>query len=811
MSDRISGALFIVFLILIFSLSARSQRPPTESGVVTGRVLEKETGSAVPYAYVLLMDSLHQKMVTGVISDSSGNFQFGKVSSGSYYLEVRFVGYETIRSRNFTIDRKNTSIDLGQILLPFSAALMEEVTISGERNMMITRIDRKVFNVEKDLLAQTGTVTDVLQNIPSVSVDIDGNITLRGAGNVTILINGRPSVMGASTTLEQMPASMIEKVEVITNPSAKYKPDGTGGIINIILKKEQKGGYNASLSVNAGNYDRVNTTLLGNYSTGKFNLFGSYGFRQDYRKRTSSINSETIDTVVPSSTFMVQSSEGKARPKSHLARLGVDWTPDGKNSAGVSGTLNYRSVKRDDFTDYLYQNDTMAVTEDFTRSMNGEESETDVSLNGYYEHLFNKATESKLRFDADFQHEAENESDDYTDDYIYPARPETMSRAERKNKVSETNVSLTYNRTLWQKTELETGYEGNFEITDQNQQVYDYEPDSAIWKVDPDQENRYHSDQSVHALFATFSRSGDRFSFMAGLRAEQALNNLDFLTLDTTAGNRYFALYPTLHLGYTQGKGEWQLNYSRRVNRPDGEDMNPVPEYRDPRNIFVGNPDLKPEDIHAIEAGFSFRNDNLTLVPTLFYRIKVNGFSMVSYTQNDTVLVTTIDNVASDQSAGLDLSGTWKPASFLNLNGGLSGFYSTLDASNIGYSSKQSTFSWNFKLNASFTITKTTLFQINGQYRSEMLTAQGTRSPFWVVNLGFRQDFWKKKLSLVLTASDLFSSMRMQSRINSPELVLESTRKRDGLVVYGGVVFNIGSKGKKAKEAKFEYDNSQGD
>jgi outer membrane receptor protein involved in Fe transport len=733
------------------------------------------------------------------------------VHSGRYYLETSFIGYEKWQSSYFTIDRKHPSFHAGNIPLPFSAANLEEVTISGERNMMITRIDRKVFNVEKDLLAQTGTVTDVLQNIPSVSVDIDGNITLRGAGNVTILINGRPSVMGASATLEQMPASMIEKVEVITNPSAKYKPDGTGGIINIILKKEQKGGYNASLSVNAGNYDRVNATLLGNYSTGKFNLYGSYGYRQDYRKRTSTVNSESIDTVAQSSTFMVQNSEGNARPRSHLARLGADWTPDGKNSAGLSGTMNYRTVTRDDITGYLYQNDTLAVTEDFTRSMNGEESETDVSLNGYYEHLFDKETDSKLRFDTDFQHETEDEDDNYTNIYTYPLLPETMSRAERKNKVSETNILVTYNRPLWQRTELETGYEGNFEITDQNQQVFDYDPDSAIWKVDPDQENRYHSDQSVHALFTTFNLSGDRFSFMAGLRAEQALNNLDFLTLDTTAKNRYFALYPTLHLGYSQGNGEWQLNYSRRVNRPDGDDMNPVPEYRDPRNIFVGNPDLKPEDIHAIEAGFSFRNDQMTLVPTLFYRIKVNGFSMVSYSLNDSVLVTTIDNVASDQSAGLDFSGTWKPVSFLNLNGGLSGFYSTLDASNIGYSSKQSTFSWNFKLNASFSITKTTLFQLNGQYRSEMLTAQGTRSPFWVVNLGFRQDFWKKKLSLVLTASDLFSSMRMQSRINSPELVMETTRKRDGLVVYGGVVFNIGSNGKKAKDAKFEYDNSQGD
>jgi outer membrane receptor for ferrienterochelin and colicin len=243
------------------------------------------------------------------------------------------------------------------------------------------------------------------------------------------------------------------------------------------------------------------------------------------------------------------------------------------------------------------------------------------------------------------------------------------------------------------------------------------------------------------------------------------------------------------------------------VNRPDGEDMNPVPEYRDPRNVFVGNPELKPEDIHSVECGYSYKNQALTVVPTLFYRYKVNGFTMVTYSQSDTVLVTTIDNLDSDQSAGLDLSGTWSIAKIASINFSASGYYSKIDASGIGYGSDMSTFSWNAKVNAMINVTRSTIIQANGQYRSEVLTAQGYRLPTWVVNLGVRQDLWKKRLSLVATVSDLFKSQVNRTSVNTPVLVQESMRRRDGQVFYLGAVFNFGSNGKKVKDPKFEFDN----
>lgn len=774
---------------------------------MTGRIMNSQSQSPVEYANIILTDTLTKAMVTGIVSDSNGYFKMSNIPFGTYFVEYSFIGYEKQRTKAITLSRKHPRTDLGDLNLNLSAISMNEVTVTAERNMMITKIDRKVFNVQKDIQAQTGTVSDVLQTIPSVSVDMDGNISLRGSGAVTILINGRPSLMATAANLEQMPASLIEKIEVITNPSAKYKPDGTAGIINIILKKEQKSGFNSILGANAGSNSRFNANLQLNYNTGKINLFGSYGYRQDYRWRSSQTNSQTIDTATGNSVFLTLSSEGNARPHSHLGQLGIDWNISNRDFAGLSGTANIRNVKRSDITESLYQDTSRVTTEQFSRYHDGAENETSLGLKASYGHVFDKEQEHELRADFEYQRDAESEDDNYTNTYTIPLYPDATSRSFAENSEQNFNLSVNYNRPLWKGASLEAGYEGNMQLTDQEQDVESWDPASGQWTTDTTQGNSFYANQTVHALFTTLSCGWGKFSMMAGLRAEEALLDLQFRSLDTAAGSDYFSLYPTLHLSLSSGKNEWQLNYSRRVNRPDGEDMNPVPEYRDPRNIFVGNPDLKPEDIHSVELGYSLRLENLTLVPTLFYRYKVHGFTMVTSSLNDSVLMTTIDNLATDQSAGIDLSGTWQIASFANINFSASGFYNQIDASNIGYAADKSAFSWNAKLNAALNITKTTLFQLIGQYRSQVLTAQGLREPSWVINLGFRQDLWKRKISLIATISDLFDSQTMKSKINTTTLIQESTRRRDGRVFYAGFVFNFGSKGKKAKETKFEFDN----
>ncbi len=777
------------------------------NGIITGRVIDIQAGTPVEYANIILLDTATAKLVAGVVSDSSGLFRMNNVPMGTFFLEYSFIGYVRQRTKAITLTRKNPRLNLGDLPIAYSAVTMGEVNVTAERTTMITKIDRKVFNVEKDIMAQTGTVTDVLQTIPSVSVDMDGNVSLRGSENVTILINGRPSLMSGAANLEQMPASMIERIEVITNPSAKYRPDGTAGIINIILKKDRKAGINSTLGANFGDYGRFNTNLQLNYNSGKVNLYGSYGYRQDHRIRTSSLTSQTIDTATGNSTWLIQNSSGTMKPHFHLAQLGADWNVSSKDVVGISATYSYRVFNRSDVSANTYKDSALVPTEIFNRTLDGRENENGYGVKGYYEHTFNKEDEHLVKIDFEYQDDTEKEDDYWTNDYTLPAYPQSKDHSLATNRDQEINISVNYQRPLWENASLEAGYEGNIPLTTRDQQVWHQYADSAVWIEDTEQRNMFYANQAVHALYATVSWQWKKFSVLGGLRAEDAPTYLEFKTIDTTVNQNYFALYPTLHMGITSGKNEWQLNYSRRVNRPDGEDMNPVPEYRDPRNIFVGNPELKPEDIHSIEFGYSFKHEGLTVVPSLFYRYKVNGFSWVTHTENDTILVTTIENIATDQSAGLDLSGTWQIRKIAGINFGASGFYNEIDASNIGYSSHKAAWSWNAKVNASFSITKTTFFQFNGQYRSEVLTPQGFRRPTWVINLGFRQDFWKKKVSLIATISDLFNSQVWKTSINTPELVSESMRKRDARVFYVGFLINVGTSAKKSKEPKFEFDN----
>ena len=715
---------------------------PYNKGIVIGKVSDEQSKSPIEYTNIVLRAMPSDSMLTGTVTDRNGSFKIKDVPYGTYIIEYFFIGYEKKRTSPFTLSAQKNKADMGVLSLLPSVTTMSEVSVSAERSTMITKIDRKVFNVQKDIQAQTGSVNDVLQTIPSVSVDMDGNISLRGSGAVTILINGRPSLLTTAANLEQMPASLIEKVEVITNPSARYKPDGTAGIINIVLKKERKTGLNGILGANAGNNQRYNSNLQLNMNTGKVNLFGSYGYRKDYRWRGSELNSQSIDTTTHNSLTLLQTSDGSARMNSHLAQLGIDWAITDNDVAGFSATMNLRGNQRGDSTKNRYQNAMLIATEQYQRIHTGSEEENSLGFKANYEHKFDKEGEHIFRFDADFERDAESEDDFYDNVYQIPAYLTTTSRSLADNSEQSLNLAAVYSRPFFEKSSL-----------------------------------------------------------------EEALLNLEFRTINATTKSNYFSIYPSLHMALAQGQNEWQLNYSRRVNRPDGEDMNPVPEYRDPRNVFVGNPDLKPEDIHSIEFGYSIRKKNLSLVPTVFYRYKVNGFTMVTTSINDSVLMTTRANLATDQSAGIDLSGTFQLDKICNFNFSTSGFYSQIDASNIGYTANKSTFTWSAKLNASFTITKTTMAQFNSQYRSKSLTPQGMREPSWVVNLGVRHDMWDKKLSFIATVSDLFDSQRMKSLVNTPILVQESIRRRDGRVIYAGLVLNFGTNGKKVKETKFEFDN----
>ena len=331
---------------------------------------------------------------------------------------------------------------------------------------------------------------------------------------------------------------------------------------------------------------------------------------------------------------------------------------------------------------------------------------------------------------------------------------------------------------------------------------------NVIKVIDYVKTNHFIYTENINVLYANYEREFGKFGALAGLRGETSLIKANQVTSDSSITNNYFKLYPSLHLSYKLSEtNELQLNYSHRVNRPEGDEMNPFPEYQNPYVLRVGNPRLKPEDIHSVEFGNQYKKNNTNIISTIYYRYKYNGFTSISRYMNDTVLLITQQNLSLSNSVGFEFIVTSTIAKIVNVNLSTNTFYNTIDASNLGYSSKKSSISLIANLNASVNISKGTMAQLTANYKSSSLTPQGMRLPSYAVNLGLRQELLKKKASLILTVSDVFNSLKQSSVIDTPELYQKTMRKRSARLIYVGFSYAFGNQRKKEKDNAIKYDN----
>lgn len=779
------------------------------SGTITGIITDYQTKKPVEFATIVIQKKVDNAVIDGTVTDSKGKFSFENVPYGEYYISYSFIGYTKKSSPPFTIDSEHRSVNMGELNLELSVRELNSVEVVGEKSTFTSSIDRKTFNIGKDIMTASGTASELMQHIPSLQVDIEGNVSLRGSGDVLILINGRPSsLMGANraAVLQQMPANTIEKIEVITNPSAKYKPDGTSGIINIVLKKNKDLGLNGSVIANVGNDCRSNASLTTNYNSGKFNIFGSYSIRQDERHRLTKDFRQRKDSLSNILSTTEQSVSDLSRPLSHIARAGIDYNLNKKNSFGVSGSFNYRSFVRHEINSNLISDAAGVTTMDYDRSRRDPEYEKDLEFTATYQHLF--AEDHELNIEYTTSNSAEQEDNHYSTMYRVPVSPITLDNTLIRQGDRESQLYIEYKNPLSDNTKFETGYVLESVLSDLNFFGESYNSASDTWIKDVTKSNRFKYIQNVHALYATLEHKMGKFGFLAGIRAEQAFVKSHLVTSDTTIPNNYFRLYPTLHLSYSLNEGnEFQLNYSHRVNRPEGDELNPFPEYADPLNLREGNPHLKPEDIHSIEAGYSLKHNSTTFVATIYDRYTFNGKTEITRYINDSILLTTRENLSKSNSAGLEMILSSEIGKSTTLNLSSNTFYYRLDAASLGYSSNKSNFVWNVNLNTNTKITKTTVFQVNSNYISMRLTPQGKMFPTFFVNMGIRQDVWKRKASLILTVSDVFNTLQNNSELNTPILYDKTIRRRSPRIIYAGVVMNFGKSNEKQKEEQLKFEN----
>jgi outer membrane receptor protein involved in Fe transport len=764
------------YLLFFISVSGFTQRV-----AITGKVSDKESGEPLFGASIILHRPNDSLLSTGTVADTNGVFELKSVPNGTYVLEVSFMGFYP-QEKNISVTGENRN--LGTFLLEPSEILLDEVTVTSRKTALVYDLDKQVYNVEKDIMAESGSVSEILQNIPSVSVDIDGNINLRNSGNITFFVNGRPSAMlrrDAASVLEQMPANTIERIEIITNPSARYRPDGVGGIINLVMKKETREGLKGQFTLNAGTEQRYNGNVTLNYGAGDFKLFGNYGLRHAAGTRLF-----TDDRIYkyPESKFVKshynETGSSATDALSHTLYAGGSYDINDFNTLELSGSFFLQNSFHSGTSEIVATDSSQNPDYSLTDKSTNDEFEKEGEMSLAYEHIFNKNEDHTLSFEAAYSAFNEREDLKFSQDYSFPADHTENSVNLVEKSGNQQEILLDYALPFGEDGEFESGYEGEFVLEDIR-----YTGEAST--------SRFLSNRQVHALYALIGMPLGDFTFKLGLRAEQTYISSHLkIPVDSLIPNRYFKLFPTLHLGYAMNdNNELSLSYSKRINRPDADELNPYPEYSDPRNAEAGNPDLRPEQIHSLELGYQLHHHAGELTGTLYYRYRYDAFTTIYSNIGDSVVLRTIANLNTQDALGLELvvSGNilenWK----LDLTGNL--FHTTIDATDLGYSSNKSTLSGNIKAYSLVSLRERTFFQVNAFYYFPTITPQGKRDPYFYMNAGIKQQLFRNRASLTLTASDIFHTYRIRNVITSDELDRITTRLRKLPVIYLGFIWRF--------------------
>ncbi len=768
-------------------------------GTVTGFVKEKASGVAVEFATVALHEAETGQVVTGCTTDAAGRFRLAEVKPETYYyIEGSFVGYRPVRSAVFTV-AKGRTWDVGTLCIEDDAQALEEVVVEGWKSTFVARLDRKVFNVGQDVMASSGSASDLMQNIPSVEVDMDGAVSLRGSDNVTILINGKPSAMMNAKTrgdaLNQLPANGIERIEVITNPSAEYKPDGVSGIINIVLKKDAKAGLNGTLSGNVGSSGRNNAGINLNYGLRGVNFFGGYTYRHDRYDRTIDDRRTSPADIINQTTY------GLGRPVSHTVRLGMNAELTAHDALEIAGSYNRRRFQRNERVE--------SETIDYDGTL------TDFYLRDRDALAKENMWEGMLRYTHNY-----GKGNEWGVDYTYSSESEDeMNRYDTKNMAGDTKdnegvwdanylhiAKLHWAHHLSDRMKLSAGYEMEHLQAEQNYLVADW--DGISFVPNADRSSDFTHLRTLHSLYATAEADFGVWSLLVGLRGEYADIENRLLSLAQNSRQHYANIYPTLYASHRLGTHhELQLNYSLRVNRPEGSDMNPFAERINPLSLQAGNPDLKPEKIHSVEAGWLWRTDGgMSLMSTLYYRYLTNQITEVSRYIEDGVLLTTKENLNTSQNAGMELIWNCPVTCWLSLNWNVNGHYNQIDAKRLGFSKRRDTFSWSTLLNANFTTIRHLMVQLNARFRGAQLVPQGRRDADCRINLGMKYDIPSIGLSLLASVTDLLDTYRKSYTLDTPKLKQKVEKRRNPRIFYIGVSWQFGAGKGKKHQTEVEYD-----
>ncbi len=755
--EKISGLLFSIIFIFATASPAHAQQnqPGTErtGAVITGRVLESKSNDPLEYANALLFAADAQKQISGAATNKDGSFFITGVKPGMYRVEFSFMGFNTA-TKDIVVNAEQSKVDMGTIHLARSVIWVEGVQIVGDEPEMEFKIDKKVLNVSKTYTSASGTAVDVLENAPSVSVDIEGNVSLRGSTNFTVLIDNRPTLLEPSDALQQIPASSIENIEIITNPSAKYDPEGVAGIINVVTKKKTLPGINGTASLNLG-------------------LDNKYGgdFRLNYRKSAVQAHiGANYDNMIFNGTSWRQNVTTLNDTAFHKDAEGK--TSFGRNFYGIQGGVDINVTPSDiaaaefewrrrnmvhssvsDYDEWTEPGDTTSyISEDSSkRGGYGYAIHTD------YSHTFNNKDH---RFAMRGIYSRNNGDEQAINRLLLPDRSTTYGqRSIKKGPSSRARLNIEYSMPVRITDKIESGYQLNVNQSETATETYEYDTTSSsfIYK-----EDYSHSSDYAHylqSLYATYSGEYGSIGYKAGLRGEYSHRDMKLIDPPDRFLIDRRDVFPTAHLSYKLPADQQAMaSYTRRIQRPHDWDLEPFLTWMDAFTVRQGNPALLPEYINSCELGYQKRIGRNTLSLDAYYRQTINKIDHVTSVYSADVMLHSVDNVGSDRSYGTELMLDYDlfPWFNVNLTGNLYQYY--LDGVFEGNSISQESNNWSARLNSTLKISSRARFQVTGFYNSPTVTAQGERRGFSMTNSALKVDLFRKLLTATIQVRDIFGT-----------------------------------------------------
>ena len=792
------------FLFFSFSLfaeglvdSGASSAPrPFSSGVVTGIVIDDASNEPLMFASVVLHNVADSSMVTGAITNEQGAFVIEQVPAGQFYVAINYVGYPRKEVNGISVTPREPVYEMGTIRVEPSAAMLTEVTIEATRQLMEVGLDRRVINVDSELTASGGTALELMQNIPSVAVDFDGNVSLRGSSNVTILIDGRPSSLtglSGSEALEQIPSNMIERIEVVTNPSARYSPEGTSGIINIVLKKERRGGYNGMMSLNASTGNRFSGSLNLNYKTGKVNFFANYSGRM-FNMEGSGSNFRT--SFLRDTTFLDQDSRFENAMNSHNGSIGADFQINSYNTLTFSVMYNTWQRNSDNFTDYNALDEGMTLIDFFTRtSGNGMENQgMNYSLN--YRRTFDQKLR-ELNTDIVFSTRGMDMSENNVQRIIEtngkPAiLPDLLENTTTNGNNWMFSLQTDYIQPLGGDQKLEFGGRAYLREMGSDFNFFNYNPEAGSWVNNSGLSNEFVYNEQVYAAYGIYSTMLGKYSLQAGLRLEQTFIEADQRTTNEVHKDNYLNLFPTVHLRRSFEKEQaLQVSYSRRINRPNNRFLNPFVSYTDPYDLSFGNPQLKPELINSMELGYTRFWKNTTVNPSIFYRFTEGMITRFRTMNEEGIAYTTFENINRGTSYGAELILSQQIFPWWRSNGTFSYYRQIIDGGGAMMEMRTDSYSWSARLVNNLSLGKGWDLQVNGFYRSPVVMLQGEMKAMYSADMGLRKNILDRKGTINLRVSDIFNTQNFRMYNYGDNFTIDMERKRNSRMVFIGFTYRI--------------------